>query len=433
MTSALAGLTLPQLSTFDPPVSGEGSLDPMGLGAISERLSDVLVPGFRARMSRYRLLTAMAVGSVVCEPFESERAKDGVTTPQIAFEWIVLEAFARSSNTALRGIPGLQKARAVKDRRDRLSANSYLKGPSVFGFHGVYKPLATDLDIVTRTLSPGRRQPALIEAWERESSLTGFLDGKAGSPGGDLRKDIHAAMRRSFDTMRCEVAPTGKAIRTLAEALDPDDAGAGERSELRTAFYDGPALRSELARLLEVGLDDARTEREAIAVIADAASAELRQILDAVVAYENFARTLDVCFRTLCHVSYSLNTTPITPASIHEHPTFVESAARLPGLHRRVTDTLGSVLSSTIEFGTRFSEFADSTTPADLAELVMNHHSSIQASKPPLGKRSWFEPYKNGWLVRAGYEVSVQPALDGPFIHPTRVQALRRFLWDTSI
>jgi len=39
---------MPSLSAYDPPVAGEGSLEPMGLAAPSERLADRLVPGLRA-------------------------------------------------------------------------------------------------------------------------------------------------------------------------------------------------------------------------------------------------------------------------------------------------------------------------------------------------------------------------------------------------
>ena len=433
MTSALTGFTVPQFSEFDPPVAGEGSLDPMGLGAISEKLSDKLVPDFRARMTRFRLMTAMAVGIIVCDDFESTRAADGVTTPQIAFEWIVLEAFARSSKSALRGVPGMQKARAVVGRRDRLSANSYLKGPSVFGFHGVYKPLAKTLDIVTSSLTAGSQQTALVSMWEREANLPGFVDETAGTDGGELRRDLRNALRRSFESSRCDVAPTGRTVGTLAQALDPDGPGAGERSLLRGLSEARHPLRSELARLLEPSLDDETlTESDVISEIVRASSPALRETINAVIAYENFARYLDTCFRTVCHVSYSLGTTPLKADALKHDPTFVRAAGNLPALHKRAFETL-SATTGTVEFDARFTGFADEHTPADLAQLVLNHHGAIQASKPPLGKRPWFEPYKNGWLVRPGYEERTRPSLDGPFIHPIRINALRRFLRDTAV
>src|SRR4051794_23464919 len=134
----VAGLTLPELSEYDPPVAGEGSLDPMGLAAISDRLADRLVPGLRARMQRIRFVTAIAVGAMACETLIDEIPTDGISTPSICFEWLVIESFVRrlSAQQIPRGVPGSQKARGVVNRGQRLSAATYLKGPSVFGFNG---------------------------------------------------------------------------------------------------------------------------------------------------------------------------------------------------------------------------------------------------------------------------------------------------------
>ena len=55
----VAGFTLPELSEFDPPIAGEGSIDPMGLATISEHLADLLFPGITNRMNR----VAFAVGN----------------------------------------------------------------------------------------------------------------------------------------------------------------------------------------------------------------------------------------------------------------------------------------------------------------------------------------------------------------------------------
>ena len=54
-------LTLPQLSDADPTISGEGSLDPLGMAQLADRLAESLLPGLRARMRRIRFLTASAV------------------------------------------------------------------------------------------------------------------------------------------------------------------------------------------------------------------------------------------------------------------------------------------------------------------------------------------------------------------------------------
>jgi hypothetical protein len=154
----LTGFSLPELSAFDPPVEGEGSLDPMGLAAISDRLANLLIPGMRARMRRVRFVTAVAVGALACETLADEIAADGISTPSICFEWLLVESFVRrlpAGEGFPLGVPGSLKARTVVARSQRLSAATYLKGPSVFGFHGVYKPFAVDSDVVGSGLEPG--------------------------------------------------------------------------------------------------------------------------------------------------------------------------------------------------------------------------------------------------------------------------------------
>ena len=146
------GLTLPFVTAADPDRAGEGSLDPLGLARIAERLADELAPEVTARMSRARFVTAIAVGSHVLREPADWVGPDG-TPAYLAFEWHVVEAFVRSRpETGTDAVPGIQKARArLRESRRHLHKNSYLQTPKVFGFHGVYKRLAKDLEIVETT------------------------------------------------------------------------------------------------------------------------------------------------------------------------------------------------------------------------------------------------------------------------------------------
>ncbi len=81
-----AGLTLPFVTEADPDRAGEGSLDPLGLARIADRLADELAPEVTARMSRIRFVTAIAVGSqAMLEPADW-RGSDG-TPAYLAYEW----------------------------------------------------------------------------------------------------------------------------------------------------------------------------------------------------------------------------------------------------------------------------------------------------------------------------------------------------------
>lgn len=74
----------------------------MGLAAISDRLAEMRVPALRARMSWVRFTTAMAVGAVATESLADEQPVDGVSTPAICFEWLLIEAFVRRLDRACR-------------------------------------------------------------------------------------------------------------------------------------------------------------------------------------------------------------------------------------------------------------------------------------------------------------------------------------------
>jgi hypothetical protein len=429
----LAGLTLPELSQYDPPVAGEGSLDPMGLAAISDRLADRLVPGLRARMQRIRFITAMAVGAMACDALANEVSSDGISTPAICFEWLVIEGFVRrlSPQQIPSGVPGSQKARAVVKRKQRLSASTYLKGPTVFGFNGVYKPFAVDSSVVGNELEPGPRCAELVRAWELEQGFAGFADAVPGTDGGKLRAHIrdqvHAALREG----RCTANPGTWLFGRLTESLHPDHAWAGERSTLRSLVTSGEhETRAELASLL-VGVEDTLSETELLDAVRPRCSRSLGSVVDAVVAYERFAVLVDAAFRTLCAISHSMGAQPLTPHHVEMNDTIVRCSRELPGYYRTAADRV-EVIGSDGRLEDRLGEFAIRRSPGELVELLLEHHERIQAAKLPNGKRPWFEPLRNGWVVRSPYGTPEQPELGSAFVHPVRVTALHNFLQDTK-
>ena len=426
----LPGLTLPDLSEYDPPVAGEGSLDPMGLAAISDRLADRLVPGLRSRMQRVRFVTAMAVGAMACETLLDELPTDGISTPAICFEWLVIEGFVRRlpPQPFPWGVPGSQKARAVANRKQRLSAATYLKGPSVFGFNGVYKTFAVDASVVGSELEPGPRCAELVRAWEQEQSFVGFADAVRGTNGGRLRANIRDEVCASLREGHCTTNPGGWLFGQLAGSLNPDSAWPGERRILRSLFIAGEhETRAELAALLE-DVDEELSESQLLDAVRPSCSGPLGSIIDAVVAYERFAALVDAAFRTLCAVSYSMGAQPLAPRHVEAHEMIVGCARELPGSYRYAAERMAAIGSDS-GLEERLGEFAIPCSPAGLVDFLLVHHDRIQAGKN--GKRSWFEPFRDGWVVRAPYGTAEQPELGPWFVHTVRVAALRRFLKDT--
>jgi hypothetical protein len=189
-------MALPILTLPDPLTSGEGALDPLGLGTIGERLADLILPGFRARMQRPRFLTAIAACAAVCEGMEDRIATDNVTPSYIVFEWLLVEAFARKADRAkTRATPGMNKAHDAQKVGQPMSASAYLRVPTIFGFHGVYKPLARNLGIVDDDLRLGDNGYELLKVWQTERGLDGFLASTMSpGPGKQFRTLLRSAV-----------------------------------------------------------------------------------------------------------------------------------------------------------------------------------------------------------------------------------------------
>ncbi|WP_149480520.1 hypothetical protein [Mycolicibacterium sp. P1-18] len=429
----VSGLTLPALSAYDPPLAGEGSLDPMGLGAISERLADRLVPGFRARMQRFRFITAMAVGATVCEGLADEMAADLISTPAICFEWLTIEALVRRlpSGGVPSATPGSQKARNVINRGQRLSAATYLKSPSVFGFTGIYKPLATDAQIVTSELEAGPRCTDITRAWEREQAFDGFTDAVPGSEGGRFRQHLRDQVRQALREGRCTASPQSWLFGHVAKALHPEQPGPQERRALRAVILtSGHETRTELAQLLESAPSTAN-EAELLKSIRPRCSKALGSIVDAVSAYEELSILINASFRTLCAASYSMGGQPLTPASVNHHETLSLSASELPVRYERAAATMNAI-GADGGLEERLGEFAIPRPTDELVSLLLAHHEAVQSAKLPLGKRSWFEQFRGGWIVRNPYGKAEGPQLGEGFVHPVRASALRQYMDETA-
>ena len=424
----IPGLSLPALSEYDPKAAGEGSLDPMGLAALSDRLADQLAPGLRNRMIRPRFVTALTVGALAYEGLETLEQGDGISTPSICFEWIVIEAMVRRLGAVPFGVPGSQKARMVVQTKQRLSAPTYLKGPSVFGFNGVYKPFAVDAGLIDDEFAPDPRSGQLARAWELEQGFPGYTDAISGSEGGRFRVQIRDQVARALRAGRCETNPQSHLFGKLSECLHPEEAGPSERRVLRALVLDERwPIRAELAAIMLAIGDHELTEEDALRRVRPQASRVLRRIIDAVIAYEDLSRSLDNAFRTLCVASYAQGATPLTPDQVRDNDIIARCARELPDLLRVAVDAV-SAIDPTSTLYDRMSAFTAPHSPPDLAVLLMDHHEAVQANKGPNGKRPWFEPVRNGWIVRSQYGNPEPRALEGTWVHPVRVAAVRRFL-----
>lgn len=429
----LAGLELPHLSASDPDQAGEGSLDPLGLERLADRLADTIAPGITARMTRIRFLTASVVAStVISEKLMESPPGDGVSTPQVAFEWLFVEAVVRRKlqGPTLGGIPGRQKGEAALARGERLQAANYLSGPKIYGLHGVFKRLGTSLGVFDDKFALFERGDQLLRDWEADEGMRGFADRLEGNAGSSFAKTLEDALSASYKDGQASPGPGSHLWGHLAERLRPDRVGRHERKRLWSWLVDeSEPMRSELCRSIDALGEISSDEPTVLGQVKTTASPELVRRIDAVDAYEQLCKLLLYGFDLIRWKSTSQGHKPVTTASAGGIDEFDEASRGVGKAYALARERLVN-LDLVGELETSLGEFASVAGPSQFFELLRARHEVVQKAKPPNGKRSWFEEYLDGVVVRHDYRIDDQPELASRYVHPFRVRAIRQFIID---
>ncbi len=425
----------PLLSVPDPAQTAEGALDPLGLYTTADRLAIHMIPGVRERQRHPRFLTVMAVSLAVCHEFDERIAADGISEAYLVFEWHVVEGMVRviKSDQQLRGLPGRGKVASVIDARQRLCARNYLKTPSVFGLHGVYRRLARELGVETQGLLDEAGYE-LLAAWEKDQGLTGFFG--ATPPGGRLRTILVDAVDQGLAKGAVAKGPSWHGWELLANHLHHLAPGPRERGILVDLLRNSPSdHRCEVLdflvspnghKLVEAGAPE-RTVHEALNASASSALSELMQLI---MLYETFARRLQNAFEA--------SLAAMTPAS------FGVSSSELAGLPQvqsasvavpRIYDELtGRLANLQMALPERFLRLGEATSAQEWVERLLEHHRDVQRHKPPSGKAPWFERSEAGrYIVRAAYRHSGELAADDAYVHFYRSKPLASFARDLGM
>ena len=408
-------MSLPFLTLPDPKTTSEGVLDPLWLSIIADQLADEILPGLRARMVRPRFLTAMAVSAAVYEGLEERLASDGVTPPSIVFEWLLVMGFAGAAERAdVRHTPGIAKARTARDEKVAMCARAYLRIPSVFGFHGVYKPLARHLGIVDDDLRLAENGHELLNVWEREQKLAGFIArGKDAESGRGLRDKLNRTLERALKEGAIDRSSAWQGWSFFGDHLLPSQIGRGEAKFIRKLLQDARGgSRGEVFRLVD-NLRD--SDAEEVRLVKDGlrphASEELAVRFAAIEAYEAFCERLESAFDWLRYLSARAGARALGPTEWSRQKEVRTIASGLPKALEAASRALDS---STPKVQTDFlalSEAFDSVNKAEaLFEAVLHRHADVQKAKQPDGKREWFEHGVDGSVfVRVPYRVSKAP------------------------
>jgi hypothetical protein len=394
------------------------------------------VPGVRERQRHPRFLTAIAASLELCQDFDEETvAADGVSAPWMVFEWYLVEGLARSAHaTEIVGMPGsLKAAGAIRDGVP-LSAKRYLKTPTVFGFHGVYRQLARSLGIE----EGGRLGEAgfeLLGLWSAEQRLEGFV-GSATGPGQDARSRLKDAIT---DGLKCGSTDRSggwfgwEFFRKHLSLYGPKPKEAGRLAQL--LLNDQKGFRRDVLEFL-VGAkgrgvwEKTGSERKFHRALRTGCSAGLRDLLDAIDGFESFSR--------LCQDAFQDCLREMTRHAGRK--TSLESLAGLRSVQTgssAVPESFGEAMTrlepvgESLRFSETFSGLSERGSAKEWVERLLEHHRKTQRRKPPNGKSPWFERFDDGGLIiRPDYRTEETGAHDDSYVHLYRTRSLWQFARD---
>ncbi|MBR0689890.1 hypothetical protein JQ594_28545 [Bradyrhizobium manausense] len=429
-------LRAPVSSEFDPSEEAEGSVDPLGLQPGYERLADRLLPAVTVRMGRPRFVTAMAVGACICESWDADAiAADEITPPWLVWEWFVVEALVRAGDTltGIYGVPGYRKVQWALRNQRPVCASAYLKTPGTFGFTGVFRRLAVQLEIITQDGRLDESGYQLVAAWAKDQGLEGFLDATHHALRERLRRAITQGMERGQTTRQ----PTDFWTE-LARRLDPAAPGPNERTVLldRIRLRAGPieftaGLTKEL--ITRGGLNSRDEEPDFIRKLTAHAPEGFKHLLTAIDAYEAFGRAITDAFDALRYCSSFIGGGPIDAEAFSSVESAKSALAVLaPSIARiRTHPTLLEWDEDQASLASAIAHFDAVRTGEQLFSAILTYHEGVQNNKPPSGKRSWFERApRDRVVVRSGYSLREAPAASGGYVHEYRIPTFSGFLSD---
>lgn len=434
----MSAVLAPLLTEKDEAESAEGGIDPLGLYTIADTLGVRLVPGVRERQAHPRFITAIAASLAVCGDLGDEAiGSDGVSEPWQVFEWYVVEGLARTSEPAdTVGLPGGHKAASAIADRVPLSAKRYLKTPSVFGFHGIYRLLARTLGI-DQAGRLGDVGFELLSIWSKEQGLEGFV-GTAAGPGQAVRRQLQEAVEAGLEKGGTARSGGWSGWEFFHRHLGLYNVGQREATFIAVKLReDEKGFRGRVLEFLVSNSgrklwEGEQSEREFHSGLRKSGKDELSQLLWAIDVYERFARLCQDAFDDcLCEMTRKRGkTSPVELGRLR--------AVKLA--RERVPEIFGDVMERLEPFGqsgrlqNMFGDLTERCTTEEWAARLIEHHRKIQRLKPPDGKNSWIERFDDGsFIVRPLYRRDEPGRRDAGYQHAYRTYSLWSFARDLRL
>ena len=376
---------------------------------------------------------------MVTRDFEEDAvASDGQSEPYLVFEWYVVEGIVRNrgNDPTLSGLPGVLKARECLRVGLHLCAPRYLKTATVFGFHGIYRQLADNLD-VARNGWLGENGEALLDAWEKEQGLSGFRTSQIGS-GSEWRGKLQGAVREGMEKAAVTRSDGWQGWAFMAKHLSPNAVPPREAGLLKRLLLTerSPSRRQVLDFLVtpegQRVFQAAKSEKQFHEALRPRVDPDTRRLLDAIAAYETFSRLLQDAFED----SLAAMTEKRGPSSTVElaRTEGVRTASqKVPQQFPEVAEWL-EPYGVSARFVQTFGDLAETADAEDWGHRLLEHHMRIQRAKPPNGKMPWFDRMDDGAaVVRPRYRRGEGGRQDGSYVNAYRTNSLQTFAADLGM
>lgn len=428
---------LPRLTEKDAGESSEGGIDPLGLYPIADSLGVRLVPGVRERQSHPRFLTSMAVSFAVCGDLDEDAGfVESIPAWQV-FEWYCVEGLVRKSESkGIVGLPGRDKAARAIEEGVPLSPKRYLKSPAIFGFHGVYRPLARDLGI-ERNDRLGEAGYELLSVWAKEQGLEGF-NGATEGPGVSLRRNLQSAVKEGLAQNATARTSAWAGWEFFSRHLGIYAVGNREAAILAAMLrHDEKGYRGQVLDFL-VSAAGRRVwegkwgERAFHGALHKACDTALGSLLAAISAYETFSILCQDAFDD-CLLELTRRSGKTAPSSLAGLAGVKQASMRIPDLFPEVVEKL-EPFGESIRFSETFQSLAEKTSATEWVERLAEYHRANQKRKLPDGKNPWFERFDDGSLIiRPLYRRHEGGKHDDSYLHAYRTGALWSFAADLKL
>jgi len=408
------------------------------LYSTADALGVKLAPGVRERQATPRYLTIALAGMVACTDALAELAEAKRLPTWLAYEWLVVMALVRQNNadTGIYGVPGRDKVITTLARQDVVCERTYLKSPSVFGFHGIYRVLGIKAGLFSDDGHPLAAGYRVLSAWQAEQGLDGFLENK--SPGREFRVAIERTVRAGIDADHArDPAPSLRVA--IAQHLNPHSPGPRESDALWEVLTSHDAIRGEyLTRLASpdgqrAWQEAGGSERAFHEWLAPLASPTLLQLLKAVLSYERLSRLLlDAFDEARWHMTNTR--TPVDHTSLAQGDAMREAASHAIAAYADAVREIGEVdPAQRLRVERTLSWLGETTNAQAFAAALLQHHERVQRAKAPNGKRAWFDTYGDGRVaIRPAYTVYEFVQHPQRYVHAYRVKPLWSFAKDVG-